>query len=58
MKTIEELGQLAHEAWRNHWWDRDISSSQEGAFIAAAKAIVTAISEEGVSWAPGDDARP
>lgn len=54
MKTIEELGQLAHEAWRNHWWDRDISSSQEGAFIAAAKAIVTAISEEGVSWAPTD----
>lgn len=59
MKTIEELGQLAHEAWRDHWlWNGDNTPgqrSQQDAFIGVAKAIVIAISEEGVAWAPGDD---
>jgi hypothetical protein len=56
MKTIEELGQLAHEAWRGYWWrDKSAPRSQQEAFTEVAKAIVTALVEDGVSWAPGDD---
>jgi hypothetical protein len=58
VKTIEDLGQIAHEAWRDHWWDETKGTgqrSQQGAFINVAKAIVAAMLEDGVSWAPGDD---
>jgi hypothetical protein len=53
LKTIEEMGQLAHEAWRDYWWGEDSNpKSQQEAFIAAAKAVVTAVAESGVHWVP------
>lgn len=49
MKTIEELGQIARDAFELHQGPR------EEAWIAAAKAIVTVIADDGVLWAPGED---
>lgn len=57
MKTIEELGQLVLAAWDAYWREHGMSSGNDlDACIEAAKAIVTVIGDEGVSWAPARDA--
>jgi hypothetical protein len=56
MKTIEELGQLVLSTWDAYWRKHGLSSGSDlDACIEAAKAIVTVLAEDGVSWAPGDD---
>ena len=54
MKTIEELGQLARDTWYDYWPGQIPADLELDCFTLVAKAIVTAISEEGVSWAPTD----
>lgn len=54
MKTIEEVGQLVLATWYAYWRDhRD--GTERDASVEVAKAVVTAIAEDGVLWVPGDD---
>jgi hypothetical protein len=55
MKTIEELGQLARDTWYEYWPGEIPKDLELDCFTMVAKAIVTALAEDGVSWAPGDD---
>ena len=56
MKTIEELGKLAQETCLAYWRRHGLPGGNEkDAFIAVVKAVITAMCEDQVSWAPGDD---
>lgn len=56
MKTIEEMGQIVLDAWYAYWRKHGLGSGEEKhAAVEVAKAIITAVAEDGVSWAPGDD---
>lgn len=67
MKTIEEMGQISRETWDRYWSRggyeetrrRNPGGSPREAELEAhtliAKAIITAMLEDAVSWAPGDD---
>lgn len=55
MKTIEELGKIAQDTWADHGFRMYGTVAEREAFIKVAKAIVTAIADDAVSWAPGDD---
>lgn len=52
MKTIEELGQLARDTWYEYWPGEIPKDLELDCFTMVAKAIVTALTEDGVSWAP------
>ncbi len=54
MKTIEELGQLVLATWYAYWRSHGIpGGNEQDASVEVAKAVVTALVEDGVSWAPG-----
>ena len=56
MKTIEEMGKLAQDTVYAYWHLHGIPGGNEkDAFIAVVKAVITAMCEDQVSWAPGDD---
>jgi len=56
MKTIEELGKLAQETCLAYWRRHGLPGGNvKDAFIAVVKAVITAMCEDQVSWAPGDN---
>lgn len=56
MKTIEEVGQLVLSTWYAYWRQHGIpGGNEQDAGIQVAKAVVTAIAEDGVLWVPEDD---
>ena len=56
MKTIEEMGKLARDTFYEHpRIHGDYNEAMKDVFIAVVKAVITAMCEDQVSWAPGDD---
>ena len=56
MKTIEEMGELARDTFYAHpRLHGSYDEAMKDVFIAVVKAVITAMCEDQVSWAPGDD---